>query len=104
MMSTRGQHWMLCVVVVIIACAGVADAQQAAWLGLLPEEVLQLPAIKVIALARLSELRLSLTAAPATVQSIEEAGYARTPETLDNYAHCGVARHGTNDSPSSGVV
>jgi hypothetical protein len=34
----------------------------------------------------------------------EEASYARTPETLDSYAHHGVAHHGTHDSPGSGVV
>jgi hypothetical protein len=34
----------------------------------------------------------------------EEASYAHTPETLDSYAHHGVTRHGTHDSPGSGVV
>jgi iron complex outermembrane receptor protein len=71
MMSTRCQHWMLGVVMVVIAWAGVADAQQAPKLRQPPpEEVLQLPAIKVIAPARLPALPLSLSEVPATVQVI----------------------------------
>jgi outer membrane receptor protein involved in Fe transport len=57
---------------VIIACVRVADAQQQVpRLGKQPpEEVLQLPEIKVIASARLSGLPLSLSEVPATVQVI----------------------------------
>ena len=53
-MSTRWQHWTLGVVMVVIAWARVADTQPAPRLEKQPpEEVLQLPEIKVIAPARL---------------------------------------------------
>jgi outer membrane receptor for Fe3+-dicitrate len=71
-MSTRWQHWTLCVVMVVVACVRVAAAQQQVpRLGKQPpEEVLQLPEIKVIAPARLSGLPLSLSEVPATAQVI----------------------------------
>jgi outer membrane receptor for Fe3+-dicitrate len=70
MMSTRRQHWMLCVVMVVIACARVANAQQAQRLGPPPEIGLQLPELKVIAPARLPAPPVSLSEIPATVQVI----------------------------------
>ena len=70
-MSTRWQHWTLGAVMVVIAWARVADAQPAPRLEKQPpEEVLQLPEIKVIAPARLPALPLRLSEVPATVQVI----------------------------------
>ena len=69
-MSTRWQCWTLCVVIVVVACARVAPAQQAPRLGPPPEEVLHLPEIKVVAPARLPALSLPLSEVPATVQVI----------------------------------
>jgi hypothetical protein len=66
-MSTRGQHWKLCVVIVY---AGAADAQPAPRLGHQPpEEAIQLPAIKVRAPVRLPALPLSLSEVLVTVTS-----------------------------------
>lgn len=87
-MPTHWQHWTLCVVMVIIACARIADAQQAPRPGQPPPEaVLQLPELKVIAPARLSGLPLPPSQIPATVQIItgeelRQSGGATLQESL----------------------
>ena len=70
-MPTHWQYWTLGIVIAVITCARVAEAQQAPRLGKQPpEERLQLPEIKVIAPARLSGLPLPLSEVPAAVQVI----------------------------------
>src|SRR6266853_3623867 len=121
LMSTRWQHWTLGVVMVVIAWARVADTQQAPRLVKQPpEEVLQLPEIKVIAPARLSGLPLSLSEVPATVQVItgeelRQSGEVTLQESLTrlpgvtlndeqgNAVQPGISLRGFQGTPVTGV-
>src|SRR5437870_2400799 len=120
LMSTRWQCWTLCVVIVVVACARVAPAQQAPRLGPPPEEVLQLPEIKVVAPARLPALSLPLSEVPATVQVItgeelRQSGGLNLQESLTrlpgvtlhdeqgNAVQPGISLRGFQGTPVTGV-
>lgn len=120
-MPTRWQPWTVLAVIVIVSCASVVDAQPALRPNTQqPEEVLQLPELKVVAPARLPAPPLPLSEVPATVQVItgeelRQSGVVHLQEFLTrlpgvtlldeqgNAAQPGIALRGFQGTSVTGV-